>query len=322
MQGPWMQAMALYAVSRRRLGVMPDAKALPTYAVIEPVVPRAPSTSQIVSLALAANRGNAEAQYTLGVFGLVGKLGTVGQRKAHALLAAAAMRNHPGACFVLGTLHQQGALMPHSPTKALHLFQKAARAGHARSQNALAQMMLSGNGLPRDTAGAISLLNAAIAQGLNDAKANLGVLYIHENTTPGDCARGIELLTDAAVNGVIEAQYYLGWVYHTGLRVPQDLGAARKWYGMAAEGGKAKAQYNLMLMLLRPASDFYEPVTALKWLLILATGQDQALKEVAGKTINQLAPQLSADQVAQATDAALDWLEQHNMAVWTPLQLH
>lgn len=322
MHGPWMQAMALYAVSSRRLGVMPAAKALPAYAVIEPVLPRSPSTSQIVGLALAANRGNADAQYTLGVFGLVGKLGAVGRRKAHALLAAAAMQNHPGACFVLGTLHQQGALMPHNPAKALHLFQKAARAGHARSQNALAQIMLSGNGLPRDTAGAISLLNAAIAQGLPDAKANLGVLYIHENRTPGDRARGIELLTEAAVNGVVEAQYYLGWIYHTGLRAPQDLAAARKWYGMAAECGKTKAQYNLALMLLRPACDFYEPITALKWLLILATGHDCALRETAGKTINQLAPQLSPDQVAQATEAALKWLEHHKMAITAPLRLN
>lgn len=332
MQSPWVHAMALYMISRRSVGPSPTVKArasLPELAsslvaslVSIPIrANQSMTVAQVVALAREANTGSATAQYTLGVLGLVGKLGTTGRRKAHALLAAAAMQNHPGACFTLGMMHRHGALLPRNDEKAVHLFQNAARSGYARAQNALAQMMLAGFGIAQDTAAAMDLLEAAAAQGLDEAKASLGGLYLRADAPVARRQMGLDLLIEAGLAGVTEAQYFLGWLHHTGTRIPQNLDAARKWYGMAAECGEPKAQYNLAIMMLKPSGEYFEPVTALKWLLILATGQNPSLKEPAGGAIHKLAPRLSADQISTATEAAIAWLKQHRKAEWMPLRV-
>lgn len=312
MGGSWTQAMALYAISRRNWGGSSGAGRRQTAA-------RPATQSRIVALARAANAGDAEAQYSLGVLGLVGKLGSTGRKKAHALLAAAAMQNHAGACFVLGMLHQHGVLVPRSLTKAAHLFQKAARSGHARSQNALAHLMLAGHGIARNTTRALALFEAAAARGLPEAKANLGVLYLHGYGI-ADCEYGLALVREAADDGLAVAQHYLAWLYHAGIRLPQDLDAACMWYARAAESGHAKSQYQLALLLLQPDDDRLDLVTALKWLLVLAAGDDRTFKEPAGRIIDKLAPGMAPADVACATDAAMQWLRQQK-AVWTPIRV-
>lgn len=304
--------MALYAISRRSWGGGSDPGC--RQAASRPVM-----KSRIVALARAANAGDAEAQYSLGVLGLVGKLGRTGRKKAHVLLAAAAMQNHAGGCFVLGMLHQHGALIPRNLAKAAHLFQKAARSGHARSQNALAHLMLAGNGVACNTAGAIELFEAAAARGLSEAKASLGVLYLH-GYGDGDCEYGLALVREAGDDGLAVAQHYLAWLHHAGIRLPQDIDAACMWYGKAAENGYAKSQYHLALLLLRPDDDRFDPVAALKWLLVLVAGDDRSFKEPAGRIIDKLAPGMSPADVSCATDAAMRWLRQQK-AVWTPIRV-
>ncbi|MEL3892101.1 tetratricopeptide repeat protein [Ferrovibrio sp. MS7] len=304
MNGRWMLAMVMYAIARRSFGAAARQAALPFNANLTSPLP----TSELAALIHSANTGGAEAQYRLGVLGLVGKLGPVGRKKCRLLLAAAAMQNHSGACFVLGMLYQHGALIALDRTKAAHLFQRAASSGHARAQNALAQLMLIGNGVVRDKSGAIDWFEAAVAQGLPEAKANLGAVFIHDRGAATE--RGMALMMDAAENGIMDAQHFLGLHHYTNVRVPQDIDAAYKWYGMAVDRGLPTAQYNLALLMLRPVDERFNPVTALKWLLVVATSRNAVLRQAAGKAIDHLAPQLSPADVASATEAALTWRQQ------------
>ncbi|MBP7063136.1 tetratricopeptide repeat protein [Ferrovibrio sp.] len=310
MNGRWMLAMVMYAIARRSFGAMAQSAPPQRSVATMPPLP----LNDLEDLIRAANNGDAEAQYRLGVLGLVGKLGPTGRKKCRLLLSAAAMQNHPGACFVLGMLYQHGALIPQDRKKAVHLFQRAAGTGHARAQNALAQLMLIGNGVARDRESAITWFETAAAQGLPEAKANLGALYIHDGDAVAERERGMALMMDAAENGIADAQHFLGQHYHNDARVPQDFKAACKWYNMAADRGLATSQYNLALLLLRPRDERFNPPAALKWLLIVATSQNTILKQAASRAINELAPQLSPVDVASATEAALLWQQQRKQA--------
>lgn len=306
MNGRWMLAMVMYAIARRSFGAVARRAEAESNATMATPLP----LSQLTDMIRGANSGDAEAQYRLGVLGLVGKLGPVGRKKCRLLLAAASMQNHPGASFVLGMMYQHGALIPPDQKKAVHLFQRAAGTGHARAQNALAQLMLIGKGIARDKSGAITWLEAAVAQGLPEAKANLGAVYIHDHSAVAERERGMALMLDAAENGIMDAQHFLGLHYHTDVRVPQDISAACKWYGMAADRGLATSQYNLALLMLRPVDERFNPVTALKWLLVVASSRNAMMREAAGKAIDQVAPRLSPADVASATEAALLWQTQ------------
>jgi uncharacterized protein len=300
MHGKWIQTLALYAIARRGAGGSPPPRAS--------AVPLA-DLAHVAELAGAARAHDAQAQYALGVLCLTGRTGTAGQNKCRKLLAAAALQNHPDACYVLALLHQNGVMMPQNSSKAAHLFQRAAKYGHARAMTALAQQMLVGDGVARDTAGALRMLEAASAQGLVGARANLGVLLLHGCASEADIERGLTLIASAARDRSPDAQHYLAWLYEVGVRVPQNTETACRWYELAADSGKTRSQYSLAVLLLGKSPSIYDPVSALKWLLVVATSRETALQQAAERMIDRLAPRLNPGRVAAATDSAIQWLQ-------------
>lgn len=150
----WMHALALFAVSNRKSArALAGASVNPVDAWAEPVrpawaVPDPPPArqddgwSRHAELPLAANAGDPEAQYQLGVLGLVGKLGNTGRRKCLPLLQAAADQRHAGACLVLGTLFQHGALVPRDHYRAAVWLRRAADLGRTEAQYNLGLLLL------------------------------------------------------------------------------------------------------------------------------------------------------------------------------------
>ena len=136
-----------------------------------------------------------------------------------------------------------------------------------------------------------------------------------------------------------ELQFELATLHHEGRHLPKDTTRAAKWYRKAALGGHASAQLNLAVMLLEGEGGAADPSEAFKWLtaaagqghadgqvalgMMLALGQGveadlvEAHKWVtlssksgnqdAAAALEQLAPKLSDDQLAQSAQRVEVW---------------
>jgi TPR repeat protein len=136
-----------------------------------------------------------------------------------------------------------------------------------------------------------------------------------------------------------ELQFELATLHHEGRHLPKDAPRAAKWYRKAALGGHTSAQLNLAVMLLEGEGGAADPSEAFKWLtaaagqghadgqvalgMMLALGQGveadlvEAHKWVtlssksgnqdAAAALEQLAPKLSDDQLAQSAQRVEVW---------------
>ena len=102
------------------------------------------------------------------------------------------------------------------------------------------------------------------------------------------------------------AQNNLGLMYDYGEGVEQNAAEAVRWYRLAAEQDHAGAQNNLALKYLAGDGVDQDLLLSYMWSNIsLAMGREEAQEN-----LDTVAEQLSADQIADAENQALEWLEQ------------
>jgi TPR repeat protein len=154
----------------------------------------------ILHLQLAADLGNAEAQYSLG------------------------------RCYANGTG------VPQDSAEAARLYTLAADQEYAEAQNSLGVCYANGNGVPQDRTQAVRLFQLAADQEYAEAQHNLGTCYqtgrgIPEDTTEEDRMReAARLYRLAADQGYVQALYNLAKCYSDGFGVPQDMEEAKRVY--------------------------------------------------------------------------------------------
>ena len=148
-----------------------------------------------------------------------------------------------------------------------------------------------------------------------------------------------------------ELQFELATLHHEGRHLPKDASRAAKWYRQAAFGGHASAQLNLAVMLLEGEGGAADPSEAFKWLtaaagqghaggqvalgMMLALGQgveadlveahkwvtlsSKSGNEDAAAALEQLAPKLSDDQLAQSAQRVEAWEASQTQSPSTPV---
>lgn len=117
-------------------------------------------------------------------------------------------------------------------------------------------------------------------------------------------SQGLEPLADQG-DGV--AQLYMGVMYDHGHGVVQDYITAVTWYRKAAEQGVIEAQNNLGVHYANGQGVPEDYLRAYKW-FYLAAAQGNAQ---ASRNRDILAARMSADQIAEARQLALNWIKQH-----------
>ncbi|WP_420568723.1 SEL1-like repeat protein [Thalassovita sp.] len=222
-------------------------------------------------LVQAAQSGQAEAQYQLGM--QYGRGEGVLQNHARAVewLTLAARQGHAAAQNRLGQHLFVGMGVEQAPEAALEWFAKAAASGKAdfqadygdaligigRAQEAAAMFQLaadqghlnamtslgvlyqSGNGVPKDPQRARALFEGPAAAGVARAQNNLGSLYVRGDGVAQDYERAAQLFQSAAEQGLKEAMTNLGVMYENGFGVPLDEAKAHELYRMGGRGEEA-----------------------------------------------------------------------------------
>lgn len=106
---------------------------------------------KFANIRLAAQKGDAGAQYNLGLMYEQGYGVIPDMREAAAWFEKSAENGEANAQYRLGFLYYQGQGVPRDLPRAAEWYKKAAEQGSTPAQTALGNMYLLGEGVPRDS---------------------------------------------------------------------------------------------------------------------------------------------------------------------------
>ena len=133
-------------------------------------------------------------------------------------LRQAAERGEAKAQFNLGVRYATGKGVAENVELAAQWIRKAADQGDVNAQYNLGLMFADGNGVPQDSARAVVWLRKAADQGDARAQSNLGLMYANGSGVPLDAVEASQWYRKAAAQGEVTAQFSLGLMYANGTR--------------------------------------------------------------------------------------------------------
>ena len=178
-------------------------------------------TTEIQELRQAAEQGDVEAQFMLGV----AHADDLGDTEAVAWLRAAASQGHLTAQLALAARYEGGMGVPQDHGEAIVWYRRAAEQDLTDSQAG-----------PDTLERVMDLQTQAIAQ------YTLGGLYMEGLGAPENLTEAARWYRRAADHGVVAAQIVLGAMYADGSGVPQDYVRAHMWFNLAAARGNEDAR--------------------------------------------------------------------------------
>jgi uncharacterized protein len=219
------------------------------------------------------------------------------------LLRPLAERGNAEAQFYLGIMYTDGLGVQRDDAAAVSWYRKAADQGRADSQYNLGFIYSNGRGVPQDYAAAASWYRKAADRGLDVAQASLGFMYHNGLGVPQDYAAAATWARKAADQGNAIGQANLGSLYRDGRGVPKDYAAAMTWYRKAADQGNAKAQSDLGVMYADGRGTPQDYASAHMWFnLAAAKGQGDGTKYR-----DFVAAKMTPAQIAEAQKRAAQW---------------
>ena len=214
---------------------------------------------------LAAELGNADAQYMLGLLYSNGQGVEQDQREAVKWYRKAAEQGHKSAQFNLGVRYDNGQGVEQDQTEAVNWYRKAAEQGHKSAQFNLGVRYDNGQGVEQDQTEAVNWYRKAAEQGHKSAQFNLGVRYDNGQGVEQDQTEAVNWYRKAVEQGTAEAQFNLGVCYAKGRGVEQDYTEAAKWYRKAAEQGNSMAQRSLAYCYIKGNGVKQDYDEAIRW---------------------------------------------------------
>lgn len=197
----------------------------------------------IAALREHADKGDAQAQTTLGTYYQFGIFVPKDCVQALFWFRKAAEQGWPGAQMALGIQYQGGssagpieACVSQDLTQGAAWFRKAADEGWPSAQHQLGWLYEIGAGVPKDYRLAAFWYRKAAEQGDADSQFNLGMLYYNGQGVIQDYVQSATWFRNAAEQGDVGAQSLLGILYTQGQGVPQDYAEAYFWSDIAAVG--------------------------------------------------------------------------------------
>jgi TPR repeat protein len=199
--------------------------------------------SYIDSLTRVAERGDAEAQISLGFeYYLQGNY-----TESAKWYRKAAEQGNAEAQVRLGDCYAEGEGVKQEYAEAAKWYHKAAEQGNTEAQVILGDCYAEGEGVKQDYTEAAKWFRKAADKGNEWAQRRLGLLYEEGEGVKQDYTEAAIWYRKAAEQGDSRAQNLLGDLYAQGTGVKQDYAEAAKWYRKAAEQGDAIAQISLGL---------------------------------------------------------------------------
>ena len=189
----------------------------------------------------SAEKGNAQAQYALGVMYQRGKGVPADERVAAQWFTKASTQGLPNAQYALGMQYREGRGVERDDKQAGSWLTRAAKQGFAPAQYELAEMYRMGIGVAQNTEKAAAWYGSAAEQG--DKRAHAALKKLDQKSGPGVMKTlMMDDIRKDALSGGLNSQLLMGQIFSTGIGVKVDEREAAKWFGMAAAQGDASAK--------------------------------------------------------------------------------
>ncbi len=196
-----------------------------------------------------ADRGDADAQFELGLRMITGEGVKKNLEQGVKNLEKAAKQKHLRAQHVLATLYEDGAGVKKDLSKAAEWYRSSAEMGFALSQHSLAALYEEGKGVKKDTAKATEWFKKAADQGNPPSQTAYASKLERGDGVAKSTAKAALWYLKAAQQDFVPAMTRLANLYYTGQGVPVDFRRAGAWYRRAARSEDPWASNNLAWFL-------------------------------------------------------------------------
>lgn len=195
-------------------------------------------------LEIAAEKGNSDAQFNLGVAYKNGQGIPECDQTAMDYFLLAAKKNHTKAIWNIGEMYAEGCGVTQSKKTAFIYFQRAAELGDMEAQASFGILYDEREKYEK----ALHFYTLAAEQENPIAEYRLGVLFQHGRGCEKNNKKAFSFYLRSAEKSEREAQYNVAVFYYHGIGTKQSLKRAAKFFKLAAEDGDELAQYNLSKM--------------------------------------------------------------------------
>lgn len=196
-----------------------------------------------------ADRGDADAQFELGLRMITGEGVKKNLEQGVKNLEKAAKQKHLRAQHVLATLYEDGVGVKKDLSKAAEWYRSSAEMGFALSQHSLAALYEEGKGVKKDTAKATEWFKKAADQGNPPSQTAYASKLERGDGVAKSTAKAALWYLKAAQQDFVPAMTRLANLYYTGQGVPVDFRRAGAWYRRAARSEDPWASNNLAWFL-------------------------------------------------------------------------
>lgn len=241
-----------------------------------------------------ADRGDADAQFELGLRLITGEGMKKSLEEGVQFVEKAAKQKHLRAQHIMGTLYEDGVGVKKDFAKAAEWYRISADLGFALSQHSIAAMYEEGRGVKKDSAKAAEWFKKAAEQGNPPSQTAYASKLERGDGVPKSTAKAALWYLKAAQQDFVPAMTRLANLYYTGQGVPVDYRRAGAWYHRAARSEDPWASNNLAWFLATcPEENLHNGETA----VLLAR---RALKLVAEVAQSDEQPYEMIDTMAAA----------------------
>lgn len=272
---------------------------------LENASPAISNSLRLDNLTLAAEAGDAEAMFSLGMF----QLNQRQPQSALEWLKKAAEKNNAEAVKALGEEYIQGSFGEPDYKEGAKWLKQAAEQGSLEAQTSLGRLALSGNLPGAKPADSIRWFRGAADKGHAEAQTRLGGLLWEGDVVKQDLKNGMKWMHKAAEQRYAFAEASLATMYVQGLiGEGPNYPESAKWARRGAMQGDALAQRTLGLLYLEGKGVLESKLPkrvdhkrlAYKWLTLAQGGGVQGLDPA----LNVLRKELQASDINNAlTDA-------------------
>ncbi len=196
-----------------------------------------------------ADRGDADAQFELGLRMITGEGLKKNLEEGIKSVEKAAKQKHLRAQHVLGTLYEDGVGVKKDLAKAAEWYRTSAELGFALSQHSLAAMYEEGKGVQKDTAKATEWFKKAADQGFPQSQTAYASKLERGDGIAKSSSKAALWYLKAAQQDFVPAMTRLANLYYTGQGLPVDYRRAGAWYRRAARSEDPWASNNLAWFL-------------------------------------------------------------------------
>jgi TPR repeat protein len=180
------------------------------------------------------------------------------------LLRTAAEKGDAEAQYLLGLQYREGDGLDRSQAEAEKWFRRAAETGHVEAQAALGRLQATSD-TPEAREDAAKWLLRAADQGNTQAMQTLGDLYRDHPGMSGDPLAALRWYVQAATAGQPAAARAVAELYARGQGVARDWALALHWYRQAAALGDEPAKFVLGRIEAVTQAVTDNPAQALPW---------------------------------------------------------